>query len=104
MDFNSKWDEKTKQNPEFWELWLYVAGRTPKSLETFANLKGICKKHLHGKCHVKVIDLKEKPECAKEDQILAIPTLVRKFPENSKRVVGNLSNTEKVLKGLDICY
>ena len=101
MNNNSKWEEATK-GPE-WELWLYIAGRTPKSLTTFDNLKNICKKYLEGKCRIKVIDLNENPECAKEGQICAIPTLVRKSPENGKRVIGNLSNAEKVLKGLDIC-
>ena len=97
----SNWNEKEK-NDEFWELYLYVAGKTHKSLATLDNLNKICKTHLKGKCHIKVIDLNENPECAKEAQICAIPTLIKKLPENSRRVVGNLTNAEKVLKGLDI--
>lgn len=87
---------------EVWELRLYVAGQTPKSLKAFANLKKICEEYLEGKYRIEVIDLMENPQLAKGDQILAIPTLVRKLPEPVKQIIGDLSNTEKVLVGLDL--
>ncbi|WP_341529350.1 circadian clock KaiB family protein [Nostoc sp. UHCC 0302] len=87
---------------EIWELRLYVAGQTPKSLKAFANLKKICEEYLEGKYRIEVIDLIENPQLAKGDQILAIPTLVRKLPEPVKQIIGDLSNTEKVLVGLDL--
>lgn len=85
-----------------WELRLYVAGQTPKSLTAFANLKRICEEHLEGKYHIEVIDLIKNPKLAEGDQILAIPTLVRKLPEPIKKIIGDLSNTERVLVGLDL--
>lgn len=85
-----------------WELRLYVAGQTPKSLTAFANLKKLCEEHLAGKYRIEVIDLIENPTLAKGDQILAIPTLVRKLPEPVKKIIGDLSNTERVLVGLDL--
>jgi circadian clock protein KaiB len=85
-----------------WELRLYVAGQTPRSLAAFANLKIICEEHLKGEYSLDVIDLLENPQLAKGDQILAIPTLVRKLPEPMKKIIGDLSNTERVLVGLDI--
>jgi circadian clock protein KaiB len=85
-----------------WELRLYVAGQTPRSLTAFANLKIICEEHLKGEYSLDVIDLLENPQLAKGDQILAIPTLVRKLPEPMKKIIGDLSNTERVLVGLDI--
>jgi circadian clock protein KaiB len=88
--------------PERWELRLYVAGRTPKSVAAFVNLKRICEEHMKGRYHVEVIDLLEHPQLAKGDQILAIPTLVRKLPEPLKRIIGDLSNEERVLVGLDL--
>jgi len=87
---------------ERWELRLYVAGQTPKSIAAFANLKKICETHLHGKYDIEVIDLLENPKLAKGDQILAIPTLVRKLPEPIRKIIGDLSNTEKVLVGLNL--
>ena len=87
---------------EFWELRLYVAGQTPKSLAAFANLKKICEEHLAGRYKIQVIDLLENPKLAKGDQILAIPTLVRKLPEPVRKIIGDLSNTERVLIGLDL--
>ncbi|WP_414545583.1 circadian clock KaiB family protein [Nostoc sp. CCY0012] len=87
---------------EVWELRLYVAGQTPKSLKAFANLKKICEEYLEGKYFIEVIDLMQNPQLAKGDQILAIPTLVRKLPEPVKQIIGDLSNTEKVLVGLDL--
>ena len=87
---------------EFWELRLYVAGQTPKSLAAFANLKKICEEHLAGKYTIEIIDLLKNPTLAKGDQILAIPTLVRKLPEPVRKIIGDLSNTERVLIGLDL--
>jgi circadian clock protein KaiB len=87
---------------EAWRLRLYVAGQTPKSLEAFANLKRICEKHLEGQYSIEVIDLIETPQLAKDDQILAIPTLVRKLPEPVRKIIGDLSNTERVLVGLNL--
>src|SRR5512138_1137381 len=85
-----------------WELRLYVAGQTPKSLMAFANLKKICEEHMAGQYRIEVVDLLENPQLAKGDQIFAIPTLVRKLPPPLKKIIGDLSNTERVLVGLDI--
>ncbi len=85
-----------------WELRLYVAGTTPKSLEAFSNLKKICEEHLAGKYHIEVVDLMENPRLAQGDQILALPTLVRKLPPPIKKIIGDLSNTERVLVGLNL--
>jgi len=85
-----------------WELRLYVAGRTPKSVAAFANLKRICAEHLDGRYHVEVIDLLEQPQLAKGDQIIAVPTLVRRLPPPLKRIIGDLSDEKKVLVGLDL--
>ncbi len=90
------------ENSEFWELRLYVAGQTPKSLTAFSNLKKICEEHLEGKYRIEIIDLLENPKLAAGDQILAIPTLVRKLPEPVRKIIGDLSNTERVLIGLDL--
>jgi circadian clock protein KaiB len=79
-----------------------VAGQTPKSLAAFANLKKICEEHMPGQYEIEVIDLLKKPQLASGDQILAIPTLVRKLPEPIKKIIGDLSNTERVLVGLDL--
>ena len=92
----------SKRVPKEYQLRLYVAGQTPKSLAAFANLKKICEEHLAGKYHIEVIDLLKKPQLASGDQILAIPTLVRKLPEPIKKIIGDLSNTERVLVGLDL--
>ncbi|BCL38083.1 circadian clock KaiB family protein [Nostoc sp. MS1] len=93
---------QSNDTEEVWELRLYVAGQTPKSLKAFANLKKICQEYLEGKYLIEVIDLIENPQLAKGDQILAIPTLVRKLPEPVRQIIGDLSNTEKVLVGLDL--
>ena len=85
-----------------WELRLYVAGQTPKSLAAFANLKKICEEHLAGQYHIEVIDLLKNPQLASGDQILAIPTLVRKLPEPIRKIIGDLSDTERVLVGLNL--
>jgi circadian clock protein KaiB len=94
--------EKSQTTSKEWELRLYVAGQTPKSLAAFANLKKICEQHLAGEYHIEVIDLLKNPQLASGDQILAIPTLVRKLPEPIRKIIGDLSNTERVLVGLDI--
>ena len=98
----AKQRKKTKRPEKEWELRLYVAGQTPKSLAAFANLKKICEEHLAGEYHIEVIDLLKNPQLASGDQILAIPTLVRKLPEPIRKIIGDLSNTERVLVGLDI--
>ena len=96
--YNKKDPKKAKQ----WELRLYVAGKTARSLAAFANLKKICEEHLQDCYSIEVIDLIKNPRLAQGDQILAIPTLVRKLPEPIKKIIGDLSNTERVLVGLDI--
>lgn len=88
--------------PETWELRLYVAGKTPKSIEAFGNLKRICEEHLKGRYQIEVIDLLENPTLARGDQILAVPTLVRKLPPPMKKIIGDFSNTERVLVGLNL--
>jgi circadian clock protein KaiB len=90
------------ESSDMWELRLYVAGQTPKSMKAFTNLKKLCEEHLEGKYKIEVIDLLKNPQLAKGDQIFAIPTLVRKLPQPLKRVIGDLSNTERVLVGLDL--
>jgi circadian clock protein KaiB len=85
-----------------WNLRLYVAGQTPKSVMALANLKRICDEHMNGEYSVEVIDLMENPQLARRDQIVAIPTLVRELPSPLKRIIGDLSNTERVLVGLDV--
>jgi circadian clock protein KaiB len=87
---------------EFWELRLYVAGKSPKCVTAFCNLKNICEEHLAGKYRIEVIDLLENPGLARTDQVVAIPTLVRKLPEPIRKIIGDLANTERVLVGLDI--
>ena len=85
-----------------WELRLYIAGQTQKSVAAFANLKRICEEHLQGQYRIEVVDLLKNPQLARGDQILAVPTLVRKLPEPMKKIIGDLSNEERVLVGLDI--
>jgi circadian clock protein KaiB len=87
---------------EVWLLRLYIAGQTPKSVRAIANLREICQTHLEGKYSIEVIDLMEHPEVGRKDQVLAIPTLVRKLPAPITRIIGDLSNEEKVLVGLSI--
>jgi circadian clock protein KaiB len=89
-------------DPNIWELRLYVAGQTPKALAAFTNLKKICEEHLAGKYRIEVIDLLENPRLAHGDQIVALPTLVRKLPPPMRKIIGDLSNTERVLVGLDL--
>jgi circadian clock protein KaiB len=83
-------------------LRLYVAGQTPKCVRAFSNLKRICEEHLIGRYHIEMVDLLENPQLARGDQILAVPTLVRRLPEPIKKIIGDLSNTERVLVGLDL--
>ena len=92
----------TKAKSDTFILRLYVAGQTPKSLTAFANLKKICEEHLAGRYKIEVVDLLEDPKLARGDQILAIPTLVRKLPVPVRKIIGDLSNTERVLIGLDL--
>jgi circadian clock protein KaiB len=87
---------------ETYRLRLYVAGQTPKSVQAFKNLKQICEKHLRGRYEIEIIDLIENPQLARGDQILAVPTLVRRLPAPIKKIIGDLSNTERVLVGLDL--
>jgi circadian clock protein KaiB len=91
-----------RRSDKFWQLRLYVAGQTPKSLTAFANLKTICENHLKGRYDIEVIDLVQQPQLSKGDQILAVPTLVRKLPQPVRKIIGDLSDTERVLVGLDL--
>ena len=88
--------------PKQWQLRLYVAGKTPKSVTAFANLHRICEDHLAGMFEIEVIDLIENPRLAKDDQIVAIPTLVRKLPQPIRKIIGDLSDTERTLVGLQL--
>jgi circadian clock protein KaiB len=93
---------KSKPDEESWDLRLYVAGQTPKSIAAIANLKRFCAEHLEGRCTIEIIDLAKNPKLARRDQIVAIPTLVRKLPSPIRKIIGDLSNTERVLVGFDI--
>ena len=88
------------RKPEVFKLRLYVAGQTPKSIRAFANLEVVCDQHLKGRYQIEVIDLLEHPEMARGDQIVAIPTLVIKLPQPVRQIIGDLSNTDRVLVGL----
>ena len=104
---NTATAEKKKKNGRpsklpLWELRLYVAGMTPTSIRAFENLKKLCEEHLHGAYKIQVIDLLERPKLASGDQIIAVPTLVRHLPTPVKKIIGDLSNTERVLVGLDL--
>ena len=100
-EFNlARSDEPESQ--ELWELRLYVAGVTPNSLAAFENLKRLCEQHLAGRYRIEVVDLLEQPQLAKGDQILAIPTLVRRLPPPLRKIIGDLSDREKVLLGLNL--
>ena len=87
---------------EKFDLRLYVAGQTPKAVRAFANLRKICEEHLQGRYTIEVVDLLEDPQLGRGDQILALPTLVRRLPHPIKKIIGDLSNTERVLVGLDL--
>ncbi|HSJ86386.1 MAG TPA: circadian clock KaiB family protein [Anaerolineales bacterium] len=94
--------DRARRGAKTYELRLYVAGQTLKSLAAFANLKKICEERLPAQYHIEMIDLLKEPQLASGDQILAIPTLVRKLPKPIKKIIGDLSNTERVLAGLDL--
>ena len=89
-------------DPESWRLKLYVAGQTPKSLAAISNLKRICEEHIAERYTIEVIDLLERPQLAREDEVFAIPTLVRQLPPPLRKIIGDLSDTERVLVGLQI--
>jgi circadian clock protein KaiB len=93
---------KKSSDGQWWELRLYVAGQTPLSIEAFANLKKICEEHLKGRYRIEVVDLLVNPTLARGDQILAVPTLVRQLPPPMKKIIGDFSNTERVLVGLNL--
>jgi circadian clock protein KaiB len=93
---------RSMEAAERWELRLYVAGQTPRSLAALANLKKICETHLQGKYRIEVIDLLANPQLARADQIVAIPTLIRKLPPPVKRIIGDLSNQERTLVGMEL--
>ncbi len=93
---------KLTAEPKQWQLRLYVAGQTPKSVTAFANLKRLSEEHLAGEFEIEVIDLLENPRLAKDDQIIAIPTLVRKLPQPIRKIIGDLSDTERTLVGLQL--
>jgi circadian clock protein KaiB len=104
MSTNQKTKKSSPQDEqaELWELRLYVAGQTQRAMTAFANLKKLCEEHLQSKYRIEVIDLLRNPQLAKGDQILAVPTLVRKLPVPVRKIIGDLSNTERVLVGLDL--
>ncbi len=102
MDTQLNDDRKDENEEGVWNLRLYVAGQTPRSIAAFSNLKKICEERLPGKYHIEVVDLLEEPQLAAGDQILAIPTLVRKLPPPIRKIIGDLSDTERVLVGLDL--
>ena len=99
---SAKATKNSKSQNDAWVLRLYVAGQTPKSVIAFANLKRICSEHLSDKYRIELIDLLENPQLARGDQIVAIPTLVRNLPTPMKKIIGDLSNTDRVLVGLDL--
>ena len=94
--------QAARKEAQQWNLRLYVAGQTPKCVTAFANLKKLCEERLAGNYSIEVIDLLKKPQLASGDQILAIPTLVRRLPSPMKKIIGDLSDTERVLVGLDL--
>jgi len=94
--------EPVDDRPEQWTLRLYIAGQTPRSMDAFANLRAMCEAHLAGRYQIEVIDLLEQPQLAQGDQILAIPTVVRRLPLPIRKIIGDLSDTERALVGLDL--
>jgi circadian clock protein KaiB len=99
---STKKARKQVREEEVWELRLYVAGQTARAITAFANLKKICQEHVMCKYRIEIVDLLKNPQLAKGDQILAVPTLVRKLPVPVRKIIGDLSNTERVLVGLDL--
>ena len=102
INLQKRFRDKYMPGEKKWELRLYVAGKTPKSVTALTNLKKYCETHLKGQYRIEVIDLLIQPQLAEGDQIFAIPTLVRKVPEPIRKIIGDLSNEEKVLVGLNI--
>jgi circadian clock protein KaiB len=90
------------EEPECWHLRLYVAGQSPKSLEAFANLMRICEQHLESRYEIEIVDLVENPQLAAGDEIVAIPTLVRRLPAPMRKIIGDLSDSDRVLVGLQL--
>ena len=90
------------EQEDFWEMRLYVAGQTPKCVNAIVNLRKFCEEHMPGKYRIEIIDLLQNPKLARGDQIVAIPTLVRKLPEPLRRIIGDLSSTERMVVGLDL--
>jgi circadian clock protein KaiB len=101
-DASREADESSSATAEQWELRLYTAGQTPKSILAFNNLKRICEEHMPGRYQIEIVDLMRNPRLAKEDQIVAIPTLVRKLPQPLRKIIGDLSDTERTLVGLQL--
>lgn len=95
-------DESAEEPDSHWELRLYVAGQTPKSVTAFANLKRMCEEHMPGRYRIEVVDLVENPRLAVEDQIVAIPTLVRRLPPPMRKIIGDLSDSARTLVGLQL--
>ncbi len=93
---------KTDSTEETWNLCLYVAGQTPKSITALLNLKNICEAHLAGKYHIEMVDLLVNPQLAKGDQIIAVPTLIRKHPLPLRKLIGDMSDTQRILVGMDL--
>jgi circadian clock protein KaiB len=102
MSLSEQHAVSSSEASQAFHLRLYVAGQTPKSVLAFSNLKQICELHLQGRYEIEIIDLLQNPQLARGDQILAVPTLVRRLPEPIKKIIGDLSNTERVLVGLDL--
>ncbi len=95
-------DPATHGDEEVWELRLYIAGRTPKSVRALDNLRRLCEEHLPGRHRIDVVDLLENPQLARQDEIVAIPTLVRKLPDPIRKVIGDMSDAERTLVGLQL--
>lgn len=95
-------DPTPQANDEVWELRLYIAGRTPKSVRALDNLRRICEEHLAGRYRIDVVDLLQNPQLARQDEIVAIPTLVRKLPDPIRKVIGDMSDAERTLVGLQL--
>ncbi len=98
----SEQEPRKRPDAEVWNLRLYIAGQTPRSISAFANLKKLCEEHLPGRYNIEVVDLMKHPQLASGDQIVAIPTLVRKLPEPLRKIVGDLRDTERALVGLQL--
>jgi circadian clock protein KaiB len=102
MTWSTATEPRHEVAPEDWHLRLYVAGQSPKSLTAFANLKRICDEYLKSRYEIEIVDLIENPQLAAADEIVAIPTLVRRLPEPTRRLIGDLSNVDRVLAGLQL--